>query len=132
MKTIGLVGGITYVSSIDYYRMMNEMINERVGGATSAKVLINSINFAEVKAFTIAEDWASLAKMIGKAAQTRSRLRFTGRQYHAPYCQRGAGTNTNPFDSYCGSYSHSDKKAKPRYSIVAGNKIYHAAQFLPR
>ena len=46
MKTIGLIGGLTYVSSLEYYRLINEMVNEKLGGANSAKLILFSVNFA--------------------------------------------------------------------------------------
>ena len=49
MKTIGIIGGITWVSSLDYYRLLNEMVNEKLGGAEAAKVILYSLNFGEIK-----------------------------------------------------------------------------------
>jgi aspartate racemase len=43
MKTIGIIGGVSWVSSIEYYRLMNEMANNELGGLHSAKILIYSI-----------------------------------------------------------------------------------------
>jgi menaquinone-dependent protoporphyrinogen IX oxidase len=42
MKTIGIIGGVSWVSSIEYYRLMNEMVNKELGGLHSAKVLMYS------------------------------------------------------------------------------------------
>lgn len=47
MKTIGLIGGITWVSSIEYYRLMNQLVQKKLGGVSSAKVLMYSIEFGE-------------------------------------------------------------------------------------
>lgn len=47
MKTIGVIGGITWVSSIEYYRLMNELVQKKVGGVSSAKMLMYSIEFGE-------------------------------------------------------------------------------------
>ena len=46
MKTLGLIGGTTWVSTIDYYRIINQQINEKLGGLNSAKILLYSVNFA--------------------------------------------------------------------------------------
>ena len=43
MKTIGIIGGVSWVSSIEYYRLMNEMVNKQLGGLHSAKILMYSI-----------------------------------------------------------------------------------------
>jgi aspartate racemase len=47
MKTIGIIGGISWESSIEYYRLMNEMVNEELGGLHSAKILMYSIEFGD-------------------------------------------------------------------------------------
>ena len=49
MKKLGLVGGISWVSTIDYYRYINEGINERLGGLEFAECLVHSLNFADVQ-----------------------------------------------------------------------------------
>jgi aspartate racemase len=49
MKKIGLVGGISWVSTIDYYRFINEGVNERLGGLNFAECLIYSLNFSDVQ-----------------------------------------------------------------------------------
>lgn len=70
MKTIGLIGGITWHSTLDYYRLFNELVHQRLGGVHSAKVLINSVDFAAIKQLTEAEDWEGIATIICKAAQS--------------------------------------------------------------
>ena len=45
MKTIGLLGGLTYISTIEYYKRINEKINAQLGKSNSAKIIINSINY---------------------------------------------------------------------------------------
>jgi aspartate racemase len=52
MKTIGLVGGISWVSTMDYYKLINEGINKKLGGLNFAQCLLYSINFADVQART--------------------------------------------------------------------------------
>ncbi len=69
MKTIGLVGGTSWISTIDYYRIINEQINIRLGGNEAAKLILYSVNYGEVKKFTQADDWESVLKLIGGAAQ---------------------------------------------------------------
>jgi aspartate racemase len=69
MKTIGLIGGITWLSSMDYYRLANQKINATIGGVSSAQIIVYSVNFAEVKALTLADDWHGLAKIMSNAAQ---------------------------------------------------------------
>jgi len=69
MKTIGLVGGLTWLSTIDYYRLLNQMVNEKLGGVSSAKILMCSVEFAEIKRLTEADNWDGLASIISNAAQ---------------------------------------------------------------
>ena len=68
MKTIGLIGGITWLSTMDYYRLLNQKINEHLGGVHSAQILLSSVDFAEVKRLTLADDWNGLANMMSREA----------------------------------------------------------------
>lgn len=68
-KTIGLIGGITWLSTLDYYRLINQLTNEQLGGASSAKILIYSINFEEIKTLTFANDWDGIANLMIGIAQ---------------------------------------------------------------
>lgn len=49
MKTIGLIGGLSYISTIEYYRKINQKVNDRLGKKHSAKIILNSIDFQEIK-----------------------------------------------------------------------------------
>ena len=70
MKSIGLIGGLTYVSTIEYYRYINKLANEKLGGTETAEVIMYSVNFGEIKVLTEAEDWKNISVIICKAAQT--------------------------------------------------------------
>jgi aspartate racemase len=69
MKTIGLIGGTTWFSTIDYYRFINQEMNKRLGGDTSAKIILHSVNYAEIARLTKAEEWDAIADIICNAAQ---------------------------------------------------------------
>jgi len=69
MKPIGLIGGLTYVSTLDYYRYLNEMANERLGGAETAEIIMYSVNFGEIKKLTEADDWKSMTVIMCNAAR---------------------------------------------------------------
>ena len=69
MKTIGLIGGITWYSTLDYYRLLNQKVNEQLGGVASAKLIISSVNFDEIKTLTLANDWDGLAAIMSKEAK---------------------------------------------------------------
>ena len=70
MKTIGLIGGITAESTVMYYRALNKMAQTKYGGLNSAKVIINSVNFEEIKQYQIKEDWKSLDVIMSKASKS--------------------------------------------------------------
>ncbi|MEO5683581.1 MAG: aspartate/glutamate racemase family protein [Chitinophagaceae bacterium] len=69
MKTIGIIGGLSWLSTEAYYRLVNEMINEKLGGVSSAKVIVYSVNFEEIKTLTFAGDWQGISKIICSMAQ---------------------------------------------------------------
>lgn len=51
MKTIGLIGGMSWESTVTYYQIVNEFVKEKLGGFHSAKVLLYSVDFAEFEEF---------------------------------------------------------------------------------
>jgi aspartate racemase len=64
MKTIGLIGGMTWFSTAEYYRVINEQINERLGGSNSAKILLYSVNFDELQPPANWEGWIKTAETL--------------------------------------------------------------------
>jgi len=68
MKTIGLIGGMSWESTAVYYRLLNEMARERLGGLHSAEILLWSFDFAEIEAFQAAGDWAGATEAMAGAA----------------------------------------------------------------
>jgi aspartate racemase len=70
MKTIGFIGGISWISSMDYYRLLNQFVNEKLGGVSSCKMLMYSVDYEEIKVLTVAGDWDGIAAIICKIAQT--------------------------------------------------------------
>ncbi len=73
MKTIGLIGGMSWESSIEYYRIINEGVSDRLGGVHSAKSLMVSVDFAEVEALQHRGNWGEAARMMVDAAQSLER-----------------------------------------------------------
>ena len=69
MKTIGLIGGMSWESSIEYYSIINTQIKLRVGGLHSAKILMYSVDFAEIEHRQRLGDWNSLSQIMISAAQ---------------------------------------------------------------
>lgn len=69
MKTIGLIGGLSWYSTLEYYRMINERVQARLGGHASARIALQSLNFAEVRAHQRAGDWAAAGKLLAEAGR---------------------------------------------------------------
>lgn len=69
MKKIGLIGGISWVSTADYYRLINEGINERMRGLNFSECLVYSFNYTDIKKNNDANDWDSTFKMLLKGCE---------------------------------------------------------------
>ena len=69
MKTIGLIGGTSWHSTIDYYRIINQEVNRQLGGLHSAKLLLYSIDFDEFKILADAGDWRKITEWFAGIAQ---------------------------------------------------------------
>lgn len=69
MKKIGLIGGMSWESSLEYYRVINEVVKEKLGGLHSAKCLMVSVDFAEIEQMQHEGRWDDAAKVLVKAAQ---------------------------------------------------------------
>lgn len=69
MKTIGLIGGMSWESSLEYYRIINECVRDRLGGLHSAKIILYSFNLAEIAALQEEGNWDAAAVLLIGAAQ---------------------------------------------------------------
>lgn len=69
MKTLGVIGGMSWESSAVYYRLLNQGVAARAGGLHSAPLLLHSLDFAGIAAAQAAGDWDGLATQLGAAAQ---------------------------------------------------------------
>ncbi|MBI4929763.1 MAG: aspartate/glutamate racemase family protein [Bacteroidetes bacterium] len=69
MKTLGLIGGTSWVSTIDYYRYINQMVNEKLGGVSSAKLFLYSLDMEVLLKFGSANDWKGLAGFLSDVAK---------------------------------------------------------------
>ncbi len=70
MKTIGLIGGMSWESTVLYYREINEIIKERLGGFHSAKIILYSVNFHEIERQQQSGDWEAAGSILAEAART--------------------------------------------------------------
>ncbi|MEL6195396.1 MAG: aspartate/glutamate racemase family protein [Bacteroidota bacterium] len=73
MKTIGLIGGMSWESSWVYYELINKMVKERLGGFHSCKSLMYTVDFAEIEHLQHTGDWDALNQMMADAAQRLER-----------------------------------------------------------
>lgn len=70
MKTIGLIGGMSWESTQTYYRLINQNVREQLGGLHSAKVVLYSLDFAEIEVLQRNGDWEGTEKILISAAQS--------------------------------------------------------------
>jgi aspartate racemase len=70
MKTIGLIGGMSWESTVPYYRIINETIKERLGGLHSAKLVLHSVDFHEIEHMQRTDDWQSAGALLAAAARS--------------------------------------------------------------
>jgi len=68
MKKIGLVGGISWTSTIDYYRIINEETNKQLGGLNFAECIIYSVNFEQFRRYNAAHNWNGSFELLSQAA----------------------------------------------------------------
>lgn len=67
MKTIGLIGGMSWESTVTYYKLINETVRDRIGGLASAEILLHSLDFSQVVALQKADRWDQAGRLLGAA-----------------------------------------------------------------
>jgi aspartate racemase len=70
LKTIGLIGGMSWESTVPYYRQVNETVKQHLGGLHSAKVVLYSVDFHEIERLQHAGDWDAAGAMLANAARS--------------------------------------------------------------
>ncbi|MBU9813567.1 aspartate/glutamate racemase family protein [Rahnella sp. C60] len=73
MKTLGLIGGMSWESTVPYYRMINEQVKQQLGGLHSAKLFIYSVDFYDIEKLQMAGDWQQAGEILGNAAHSLAR-----------------------------------------------------------
>jgi aspartate racemase len=68
MKKIGLIGGMSWESSLVYYKLLNEKVREQLGGFHSARCVMESVDFARIETLQHQNDWTSMNKLMTEAA----------------------------------------------------------------
>lgn len=78
MKTLGLIGGMSWESTVPYYRLINETIKARLGGLHSARLVIYSVDFDEIATLQHAGDWGAAGQVLADAARRLERAGAQG------------------------------------------------------
>ena len=68
MKTVGLLGGMSWESTVTYYQIINKTVKEKLGGLHSAKILMYSVDFAEIEKLQASGNWEQSAEILANAA----------------------------------------------------------------
>ena len=68
MKTLGLIGGMSWESTVTYYQILNETVKQRLGGLHSAKILLYSVDFDEIEKYQSSGEWEKSAEVLSQAA----------------------------------------------------------------
>lgn len=78
MKLLGVLGGMSWTSTAEYYRLLNEGVAARLGGLHSARLLVHSVDFAPIAALQHEGDWAATATLLAEAARGLERAGADG------------------------------------------------------
>ncbi|MGE7926379.1 aspartate/glutamate racemase family protein [Lysinibacillus xylanilyticus] len=70
MKTIGMIGGMSWESSAEYYRLLNEEVKQQLGGLHSAKCILYSVDFQEIEHYQAEGEWSKAGQVLAEAAQS--------------------------------------------------------------
>lgn len=70
MKTIGLIGGMSWESTVPYYRLINETVAARLGGLHSARLVLYSVDFHDIERLQHAGDWVAAGELLADAARS--------------------------------------------------------------
>lgn len=98
MKTIGLIGGMSWESTVTYYQLINEYVKKKLDGFHSAKIVLYSVDFDEIEKYQSAGDWAASAAALTEAAKSLERagadfILICTNTMHKVYNEVQAGVN---------------------------------------
>jgi len=78
MKTLGLIGGMSWESTVPYYRLINQQVNQQLGGLHSAQIILYSVDFQKIEALQRSGDWPQAGRLLAEAAQALHRAGAEG------------------------------------------------------
>ena len=70
MRTIGLIGGMSWESTVPYFRVINETVRDRLGGLHSARIILYSVDFHDIEHLQRADDWSEAGRRLAQAARS--------------------------------------------------------------
>ena len=104
MKTIGLIGGMSWESTVPYYQIINNEVKKRIGGLHSAKVILYSVEFDEIEKCQSNGDWEKSGDILGgcstRLRSCRSRLHSDLHKYNAQSSSSNPINDTYPYHTY--------------------------------
>ena len=138
MKTIGLIGGMSWESTVTYYQVINRTIEDELGGLHSAKILLYSVDFDEIERCQANNEWDKSAEILGLAAYRlslatcRCRLYCDLHKHNAQNRPADCATCFGAAFAYCGSNRRGAEKGKYHEGCSFRHKIHHDRRFLSR
>jgi len=123
MKTIGLIGGTGWLSTLEYYRIINQETNKRLGGLNSAKIFLSSFNYAEIDRLNKVDDHAGVYKLVLDATR---KLKATSVDCIVLCGER----NRLKDSSHCRCSSKRDSNERINKNRSVGYKVYDGNGFL--
>ena len=88
MKTIGLLGGMSWESTIPYYRIINEVVKARLGGLHSAKIVLHSVDFYEIEQLQHETQWEEAGRVLAETRKGNRESSETTDWFPGNHCQR--------------------------------------------
>ena len=133
MRTLGLIGGMSWESTAIYYRHLNELARERLGGLHSARLLLWSFDFAEVAKLQHGGDWDAAGADPGRRGQPpRARRRRGAGPLHQHHAQAGRHLRQRSASRCCISPTRPPPRSRRRMPPAgpAGHPLHHGAAVL--
>ena len=136
MKTIGLIGGMSWESSIEYYRIINQKTRQKLGGLHSAKSLMYSVEFADIENLQHQNRWEDAANILIEAARSLEKggadfALICTNTMHKLYDEVQAKIKI-PLLHISGCTRGSHKKKRHGPDRITGHPLYHGGRFLQR
>ncbi|SQB42568.1 putative racemase [Citrobacter koseri] len=136
MKTIGLLGGMSWESTIPYYRLINEGIKTRLGGLHSASLLLHSVDFHEIEECQRQGEWDKTGDILAQAALGLQQAGAEAIVLCTNTMHKVAETIESrcslPFFTYCGCDRAGDCAQKHDARGATGDALHDGAGFLSR